>query len=105
VDFCRAGASTLGELAAARRASILVPFPGAADQHQLRNAEALASAGGAALLEQHHLTPGRLASEITSLLAAPGRRMAMQSAAGAFARPDAAERIAELVQAQLRATK
>lgn len=95
---CRAGASTLGELAAARRAAILVPFPGAADQHQLRNAEALAAAGAAVLLEQRELTPERLAAECASLLAAPERLAAMRESVGKFAHPDAAERIAALVR-------
>jgi len=95
---CRAGASTLGELAAARRPAILVPFPGAADQHQLRNAEALARAGAAVLLDQRELTPERLAQECTALVAAPQRLAALRTAIADFAHPDAANRIAALVR-------
>lgn len=94
---CRAGASTLGELAAAGRAAILVPFPAAADQHQLRNAQAYAAAGAAQLLEQRELTPERLAREIGELLQNRPRRAAMETAVRAFAHPDAARRIAALV--------
>jgi len=94
---CRAGASTLGELAAAGRAAILIPFPAAADQHQLRNAEAYTRAGAAVLLEQSELTPARLRREIEGLLGAPERRRTMEEAVRRFAHPDAAARIAGLV--------
>ncbi len=97
VVVARAGASTLGELAAARRPAILIPYPGAADQHQLRNARAYAAAGAAVVLEQHELTPERLRAAIASLLAAPERLAAMRAAAASQARPAAARAIAELV--------
>lgn len=99
VIVCRAGASTLGELAATGRAAILVPFPGAADQHQLHNAEAYAAAGAAVLLEQSELTPGRLQSEIERLLGDRDRRTAMEHAVRRFAHPAAAANIAALVTA------
>ncbi|MGH9481920.1 MAG: undecaprenyldiphospho-muramoylpentapeptide beta-N-acetylglucosaminyltransferase [Terriglobales bacterium] len=94
---CRSGASTLGELAALGKAAILVPFPGAADQHQLHNAQAYAQAGAAVLLEQTQLSPERLAETIAALLAAPERLAAMGAAARQFAHPRAAEEIAALV--------
>ena len=50
--LCRSGASTVAELAAAGRAAVLVPFPGAADDHQLRNAEEMSREGAAVLLER-----------------------------------------------------
>jgi UDP-N-acetylglucosamine--N-acetylmuramyl-(pentapeptide) pyrophosphoryl-undecaprenol N-acetylglucosamine transferase len=94
----RAGANTVGELAAAGKAAVLIPFPGATDQHQLGNARALARAGGARIVEQRELTPERLVAEVRELLAAPGRLTGMEQAARSLARPDAAERIADLIE-------
>ena len=95
----RSGASTLGELAAAGRPAILIPFPGAADQHQLRNAQAYARAGAAVVIEQAELTAAGLGASIAALLAAPERLQAMRQAVAAFAHPRAAEEIAALVLA------
>jgi UDP-N-acetylglucosamine--N-acetylmuramyl-(pentapeptide) pyrophosphoryl-undecaprenol N-acetylglucosamine transferase len=97
VVVARSGASTLGELAAAGKPAVLVPYPGAADQHQLRNAEAWAAAGAAVLLEQPQLTPERLAATLKELLADGPRLAATAAAARAFAHPDAARAIAAIV--------
>ena len=97
VVVARAGASTLGELAAAGKPSILIPLPTAADQHQLRNAEAYARAGAAVLLPQAELTSERLASEVNALLADPARRERMAAAVKSFAHRDAAAAITELI--------
>ncbi|MGH9488619.1 MAG: undecaprenyldiphospho-muramoylpentapeptide beta-N-acetylglucosaminyltransferase [Terriglobales bacterium] len=97
---CRSGASTLGEIAAAQKPAILVPYPAAADQHQLRNAQAYARAGAAVLLEQSQLTHASLAAAIASLLADAPYRAALQAALAPFAHPDAAESIAQLVLRQ-----
>jgi UDP-N-acetylglucosamine--N-acetylmuramyl-(pentapeptide) pyrophosphoryl-undecaprenol N-acetylglucosamine transferase len=94
----RAGANTVAELAAAGRAAVLIPFPGAADQHQLGNARALERAGGARIIEQRELTPERLVGEVRDLLGATSRLKEMESAARGLARPDAAARIADLVE-------
>ena len=99
VVVCRAGASTLGEIAAAGRAAILVPFPAAADQHQLRNAQAFARAGAAVLLEQREMTSATLAETISQLLNDDRRRRAMAEAARGFAHPRAAQQIAGLILA------
>jgi len=96
--ICRAGASSVAELCAAGRAAILVPFPQATDQHQLRNAEALVSTGAARLLEQSLLTGERLAAEVVELLRQPERLAAIGAAARKLARPDAAARIADLIE-------
>ena len=96
--ICRSGASTVAELAAAARAAILVPFPHATDQHQLRNAEVLARAGAARLLEQSALTGERLADEILSLLAKPAQLVEMENPVRSLAVPDAAARIADLIE-------
>jgi len=99
VVVCRAGASTLGEIAAAGRAAILVPFPAAADQHQLRNAQAFARAGAAVLLEQREMTSATLAETISKLLNDDRQRRAMAEAARGFAHPRAAQQIASLILA------
>ena len=96
--LCRAGASTVAELTAAGQPSILVPFPHATDEHQLRNAEALQRAGAALLLEQKNATGERLAEEILGLLARPEKLRAMAGAARGLAVPDAAERIVNLLE-------
>ena len=69
----RAGATAVAELAAAGRASILIPFPGATDQHQLENARAMERAGAARVIVQSELTPERLKKEIRDLAASQGR--------------------------------
>ena len=93
----RAGATTLAELTAAGRPSILIPLPTATDDHQRRNAEALASRGAAIVIDQRALTGPRLADEILALAADAGRRRRMGEAAKALARPDAAKLIVDKV--------
>jgi UDP-N-acetylglucosamine--N-acetylmuramyl-(pentapeptide) pyrophosphoryl-undecaprenol N-acetylglucosamine transferase len=95
----RAGATTLSELAAAGRPALLVPLPTATDDHQRRNAEAFARAGGAVVLDERGLTGERLATELLALAGDPVRRQAMSAHARALARPDAAARIADRVWA------
>jgi UDP-N-acetylglucosamine--N-acetylmuramyl-(pentapeptide) pyrophosphoryl-undecaprenol N-acetylglucosamine transferase len=90
----RAGAGTIAEVTAVGRPSLLVPFPHAADDHQARNAESLASAGAAVCLRQELAEVPELAAAIGRLLAdAPGRR-AMADAARRRGRPHAAEQVA-----------
>ncbi len=93
----RSGASTVAELAAIGRPSILVPLPGAIDQDQLANATVLRNAGGAVLMTQDLFTPVRLAQEITALAAAPERLATMAAGAKSAGAIDAAERLADLV--------
>jgi UDP-N-acetylglucosamine--N-acetylmuramyl-(pentapeptide) pyrophosphoryl-undecaprenol N-acetylglucosamine transferase len=97
VVVCRSGATTLAELTAARRASILVPFPAATDDHQRKNAEALVKQGAALMVEQRELTGDRLAAEILALASNEARRRQMADAAGRMARPDAARVIVDRV--------
>ncbi len=94
--LCRSGASTVAEIAAAARPAIFVPFPGAADDHQKRNAEALERAGAAVMIEQKHLTTQRLVEVVSSLLNDKARRAAMAAAAGRLAHPNAAAEIAQM---------
>jgi UDP-N-acetylglucosamine--N-acetylmuramyl-(pentapeptide) pyrophosphoryl-undecaprenol N-acetylglucosamine transferase len=95
---CRSGASTVSELAAAGKASLLVPFPYAADDHQQKNAEALALAGAALVVTDREMTGERLYREVSELLAQPGRLRKMGESARAFARPDAARRAADVLE-------
>jgi UDP-N-acetylglucosamine--N-acetylmuramyl-(pentapeptide) pyrophosphoryl-undecaprenol N-acetylglucosamine transferase len=90
----RAGASSIAELTAVGRASVLVPFPHAADDHQARNAEALARAGGAVCVRQEAADAARLAREIEALLGDDGARTAMADACRACGRPEAARDVA-----------
>jgi UDP-N-acetylglucosamine--N-acetylmuramyl-(pentapeptide) pyrophosphoryl-undecaprenol N-acetylglucosamine transferase len=95
--IARAGASTVAELAAIGRPAILVPLPGAIDDHQRANANALAAPGGAFVIDQATLTPAMLAERLAALLA-DGETLARAAiAAAAAGRPDAAARLADLV--------
>ncbi len=94
--ICRSGASTVAEVAAAGKPAIFIPFAAAADDHQTRNAEALASRGAAVLIREAELTPERLAETAAALLGDPARLRQMGEAARLLAHPDAAERIAQL---------
>jgi UDP-N-acetylglucosamine--N-acetylmuramyl-(pentapeptide) pyrophosphoryl-undecaprenol N-acetylglucosamine transferase len=91
----RAGAGTIAEITAIGRASLLVPFPHAADDHQARNAEALALAGASVCVRQERADAALLASEIGRLLADDVARRAMAERARARGRPDAARRVAK----------
>lgn len=92
---CRAGATTLAELAAAGRASILVPLPTATDDHQRKNAEVLVQAGAAEVIEQRDLTGEVLGDRIVALLGDCERLTAMAAAARRLARPNAAAEIVD----------
>lgn len=96
--IARAGASTIAELAAAGRPAILVPYPYAKDDHQTVNAAALADAGGAWLMPQDQASPEHLATMIAALLGAPGSLARAAEAARGISRPDAAERLADIVR-------
>lgn len=95
---CRAGATTLAELAAAGRPSVLVPFPAATDDHQRRNAQVLVDAGAAVMVEERHLDAARLSATIVALLADASALAAMGDRASRFARPDAATRIVDHIR-------
>jgi UDP-N-acetylglucosamine--N-acetylmuramyl-(pentapeptide) pyrophosphoryl-undecaprenol N-acetylglucosamine transferase len=98
--MARSGASTVAELAAAGKPSLLVPFAAAADHHQKRNAEEMVKAGAALMLEEPELEiPGKLLTALTALLSTPERLAAMAAAARTQAHPAAAERIADRLAA------
>jgi len=99
---CRAGAITVAELAVAGVPSVLVPLPGAPGDHQTANADALVAAGAAVLVPDAECEAGRLGEVLDELLSDPEHLAAMGSAARALGRPDAASRVAELVEAHAR---
>ena len=103
-DVCvtRAGAMTSAELLIAGVPAILVPLPGAPRDHQTRNAEALVRMGVAVLVPDPECDGARLARELEALLSEPERLRAMREAARGHAHPDAAARVAELVDAHAR---
>jgi UDP-N-acetylglucosamine--N-acetylmuramyl-(pentapeptide) pyrophosphoryl-undecaprenol N-acetylglucosamine transferase len=90
---CRAGATTLAELAASGLPAVLVPLAAATDDHQRRNARAMVDAGAALMIEERDLTGARLAEVVATLLDDRPRLTAMRQAMRALARPDAAARI------------
>ena len=94
--LCRAGALTIAELACAGVASILVPYPHAADNHQTYNARYLADAGAAILVPQVQLTPSYLAQLLARFHKSPDRLLDMAEAARDRALPDAASKVAAL---------
>ncbi len=94
---CRAGATTLGELTVCKKPSILVPFPAAADNHQVKNAQSLVDAGAATMIEEPDLTGELLAAEIRRVLLDPELRARMARAAGLLGRPQAASEIADVL--------
>jgi UDP-N-acetylglucosamine--N-acetylmuramyl-(pentapeptide) pyrophosphoryl-undecaprenol N-acetylglucosamine transferase len=93
---CRAGATTLAELTVCQKPSILVPFPFAADNHQVINARSLVEAGAAVMIEERDLTGERLAQEIRAILTHPERRQQMARAAGRLGAPQAAREIIDV---------
>jgi UDP-N-acetylglucosamine--N-acetylmuramyl-(pentapeptide) pyrophosphoryl-undecaprenol N-acetylglucosamine transferase len=95
--LCRSGATTCAELTAAGKAAILVPFARAADDHQRKNAQALAEAGAALMIEERDLTPAALAAAVGELIAAPERLSRMEQASRRLGRPHAAARVADLL--------
>ncbi|HTB16915.1 MAG TPA: undecaprenyldiphospho-muramoylpentapeptide beta-N-acetylglucosaminyltransferase [Bryobacteraceae bacterium] len=96
--ICRAGAGAVAELAAAGKPSILVPLPTAADQHQLRNAEAFQKAGASVLVLDQEMDGGRLFEEVEKLRTHPEMLHRMGERARTFAHPDAARRAANVLE-------
>ena len=95
---CRAGASTIAELAVAGRAAILVPLPIAADDHQSVNGRAFVAAGAAVMIGQDGFTSARLARELAAAMEQPAQLAERAAAARRLARPDAARSLADLVE-------
>lgn len=103
--LCRAGASTVAEISAAGKPAIFVPFPFAADDHQLRNAEVLASKGAAVVIAERDLTPEKLAGTVAGLLNDSDTLRKMAEASRLQSHPDALEKIAEMAAGLARIRK
>lgn len=96
VGVFRSGSSMCFEIAAVGLPAVLVPSPHVTGDHQTGNARLLAEAGGAVVVPDAELDGARLAAELDALVADPARRRAMSDALRTFARPDAADRVADL---------
>lgn len=94
---CRAGASSLSEIQALGKPSILVPYPYAAENHQYYNAKTMSDRDAAILIEEKDFTGERLLSEVEKLLSKPERLKKMGENARAMAILDASQRITECV--------
>jgi UDP-N-acetylglucosamine--N-acetylmuramyl-(pentapeptide) pyrophosphoryl-undecaprenol N-acetylglucosamine transferase len=94
----RAGASTVAELGVIGRPAIMIPLPHALDQDQLANARVLSAAGGGWVVEQSAVTPASLAADIAMLIRNPPQLAAAAAAARTTGRPDAVDRLADLVE-------
>lgn len=101
--LCRAGATTVAEVAVAGKAAIFVPFPQASDDHQRKNAEAFVRAGAGRMLLERDLTGERVAREILDLGSDPVAIDRMEEASRALARTDAAARAVDLAMSLVKA--
>jgi UDP-N-acetylglucosamine--N-acetylmuramyl-(pentapeptide) pyrophosphoryl-undecaprenol N-acetylglucosamine transferase len=100
--LCRGGATTIAELAIMRLPSIIVPYPHHRDRQQERQGRVLERAGAAQLLADADTTADRVAADADALLGDRERLDGMSAAAGSLARPDAAARLADLVEESAR---
>ena len=96
--ICRAGATTCAEVAAAGKAAIMVPFPGAADDHQRKNAEALERARAVRMILQADLSADILAASLRELIAEPELITEMEMAAKELGRPNAAAATVDIIE-------
>ena len=94
----RSGMGTVSEIAAAGKASILVPFPGAADDHQHKNAEVMKQAGAAKLVLDSEMNGRRLVEEVARVIESQQTIQRMAAAARTLAKPNAAQRAAEILE-------
>lgn len=97
IVVCRAGALTLAEICAAGVASVLVPLPTAVDDHQTKNGLYLMERGAAVLLKQDDTLADRLTATLRELAGDAAKRLSMAEAARSLAKPDAADRVADIV--------
>lgn len=96
--IARSGASTLCELAVIGRPAIFIPLPSATDDHQTSNADVFANAGAAWRVAQRELTPQSLAQMLSEIFVQPAELANRAAATRQFAKPDAASRLADLVE-------
>ncbi|MBB3133413.1 UDP-N-acetylglucosamine--N-acetylmuramyl-(pentapeptide) pyrophosphoryl-undecaprenol N-acetylglucosamine transferase [Rhizobium pisi] len=97
--ICRSGASTVSEISVIGRPAVLVPYPHALDHDQAANAAALAATGGAKVIVQAELSPERIASILSHVMNDPEKLAGMAAAAKLAGKPDAANLLADMVEA------
>lgn len=102
VIVCRASSGLVSEVAVIGVPSVLVPWSGAAEDHQTANASVLVDVGAAEMITDEDLSGARLGAALESLIADPARREAMARACKQVARPDAAQRVADVVEEHAR---
>ncbi len=95
----RAGATSIAEVTALGIPSVLVPFPFATDDHQTKNAKAVAEAGGAMVLPDAELDSPAFIETVTALLADADKRATMAAASRSLGHPDAGQNVADMVRA------
>ena len=95
VVICRAGAMTLSEIAAMKKAAIIIPSPNVTDNHQYKNAKVLSDAGAAVLIEEKDISGRFLTREVKRLIDTPAFRQSMEQKIADFASPDVGKRIYE----------
>ena len=100
--ICRSGASTISELAAIAKPSILIPSPNVTADHQTKNAKVLSKTGGAILLPEKECEPQKLYDMVEELLQNPEKRLEMSRKLSELAIPDANEKIYETLKSLLR---
>ncbi|MBN2295500.1 MAG: UDP-N-acetylglucosamine--N-acetylmuramyl-(pentapeptide) pyrophosphoryl-undecaprenol N-acetylglucosamine transferase, partial [Pirellulales bacterium] len=104
LTICRAGGSTLAEVAAAGSPAVILPYPHAAADHQRKNAELFSQSGGCVLLDEretHDRLDDRLAESLDGLLGDDARRQRISQTVRRLGRPKAAETIADIVEGML----
>lgn len=101
----RAGASTVTELTAAGRPSLMIPLPNSIDDHQLANARALEGPGAGWVLTESAMSPASIAERLTTILSHPDRLDLAAAAAKKLGRRDAAERLADVVMSLVPASR
>lgn len=97
----RAGAGTLTELAVTKTPAILIPYPFAAEDHQVYNAQMFASTEAALVFRQSEITPELLETKVLNLMRSPAQVAQMAQRTGALAVTDSAERLAQMVREML----
>jgi UDP-N-acetylglucosamine--N-acetylmuramyl-(pentapeptide) pyrophosphoryl-undecaprenol N-acetylglucosamine transferase len=97
--ICRSGASTVSEISVIGRPAILVPYPYALDHDQAANAAALAANGGAKVIAQSELSAEKLSTILRGAMTSPEKLVKMAAAAKLSGRPDAANLLADMVEA------
>lgn len=94
----RAGSGAIFEIAATGKPSILVPLPSSAGDHQLKNAYQYANTGASLVIEQGNLTPNFFIGQVNNLFSQPEKLKLMRDKALKFAKPEAAQTIAQIIQ-------